>query len=180
MKSSAVVIASLLAAMLSGCGDGKRISELEGQLKRAQDNISEISNSLQNVTFAAGFLNEIHGSKSYEMFQAKQNIAGYELARETLAGQNIVAARIRGEGKISNPTQQIIAPLYWLEDRWPDRLSKEGIAINEGLWWCRDSVTTTRLAMEAMSSMQQTDAERFMMASRNAITKCGVALQAIK
>lgn len=176
MKPSVALIASLLAMMLTGCGDEKRVSELEDQVKKAQANISTLSSSIQTAVFEKDLLSEIHESQSYKIHPEKNDVPGYELALETLVGQHVIAARIRGEEKINNATQDIVAPLYWLEERWPDRLSTNGIKIGEGLWWCRDTATITRLAMEAVSTKQIADAKYFAIVAKNAIEKCTLAL----
>ncbi|MCG8996682.1 hypothetical protein LH435_15320 [Laribacter hongkongensis] len=174
MKLSAIAAASLLAILLAGCGDQKRIDELEGQLKKAKEDIVSMSDMIQSTKFEDEFLKEIHESNSYKTFPGKPSIAGYDLARETLAGQHIITERVWGGNKVNEPLVEVIAPLYWLEDRWPDRMSKTGLMVDDGLWWCRDVAVATRLAMS--TSLKREDVDRFNLAISRAASQCVIAL----
>lgn len=176
----------MVAGLLAGCGDKERVADLEKQLAAKEEKLQKADGQLrqaaftrQDVALEKTMLSEIHEPANWASYEDRKKVLGYDLAKETIIGQNIIAARIRNHtgGDLKS---DILAPLYWLEDRWPDRLSSAGVKISNGLWWCRDAVTNSRLAMEAISLSQIKDAESFNLAMKNSLLKCSLAMQGVK
>lgn len=173
----------LLSSLLAGCGGKGRVAELEQQvadkeklIQQADGKLRQAAFTTQDISFETTMLAEIHEPANWASYADRKDVLGYDLAKETLIGQNIIAARIRNYPG-GDLKKDILTPLYWLEDRWPDRLSAAGVKISNGLWWCHDVATNSRLAMEAISLSQLKEAEIFNLTMKISIQRCSLAMQ---